>query len=50
MDERVIVVTRRLPGVPFEGLAARLRAGDPPPDGQIFGAGLDGREPPCHVN
>jgi glyoxylate reductase len=32
MDERSILVTRRLPGVPFEELASRFRAGDPPPD------------------
>ncbi len=35
MDERAIVVTRRLPGVPFGELAARFRAGDPPPDGPM---------------
>jgi len=32
MEDRAIVVTRRLPGVPFDSLAKRFRAGDPPPD------------------
>jgi glyoxylate reductase len=32
MGERAIVVTRHLPGVPFEELAARFRAGEPPPE------------------
>ena len=32
MDGRAIVVTRRLPGVPFDSLAARFRAGNPPPE------------------
>jgi glyoxylate reductase len=32
MEDRAIVVTRRLPGVPFEALARRFRAGGPPPD------------------
>ncbi len=33
MDERSILVTRRLPGVPFDELASKYRAGGPPPDG-----------------
>ncbi len=32
MERRAIVVTRHLPGVPFDGLAKRFRAGDPPPE------------------
>jgi glyoxylate reductase len=32
MEDRSIVVTRRLPGVPFDTLARRFRAGGPPPD------------------
>ncbi len=35
MEARAIVVTRRLPGVPFDALASRFRAGDPPPDGTM---------------
>jgi glyoxylate reductase len=35
MEKRAILVTRRLPGVPFGELAARFRAGDPPPDGPM---------------
>jgi glyoxylate reductase len=35
MEGRAIVVTRRLPGVPFDTLASRFRAGDPPPDGTM---------------
>ena len=31
MEDRAIVVTRRLPGVPFEALAKRFRTGAPPP-------------------
>jgi glyoxylate reductase len=30
MEDRAIVVTRRLPGVPFDSLARRFRAGAPP--------------------
>ena len=32
VEDRSIVVTRRLPGVPFDSLAERFRAGGPPPD------------------
>ncbi|RJP22264.1 MAG: D-glycerate dehydrogenase [Deltaproteobacteria bacterium] len=35
MDSRGILVTRRLPGVPFTALAGRFRAGGPPPDGPM---------------
>ena len=35
MENRSILVTRRLPGVPFDSLAKRFRAGDPPPDGPM---------------
>ena len=35
MDRRTIVVTRRLPGVPWDDLAKRFRAGDPPKDGAM---------------
>jgi len=35
VERRTIVVTRRLPGVPWEDLAKRFRAGDPPKDGTI---------------
>ena len=33
MEQCTILVTRKLPGVPFEALAARFRAGQAPPDG-----------------
>ena len=29
---RTILVTRRMPGAPWDDLAARFRAGDPPPE------------------
>jgi glyoxylate reductase len=32
MEKRSILVTRRLPGVPFDALASKFRAGDPPPE------------------
>jgi glyoxylate reductase len=35
VEERAIVVTRRLPGVPFGELAARFRSGEPPPGGPM---------------
>jgi glyoxylate reductase len=35
VEDRAIVVTRRLPGVPFDSLAKRFRAGEPPPDGPM---------------
>ncbi|GAB4237900.1 MAG: glyoxylate reductase [Deltaproteobacteria bacterium] len=35
MERRSIVVTRRLPGVPWEELAKRFRAGEAPPDGTM---------------
>jgi glyoxylate reductase len=35
VERRAIVVTRHLPGVPFDGLAKRFRAGDPPPEGTM---------------
>jgi len=56
VEERTILVTRRLPGVPWDDLAKRFRAGDPPREGmgrlatENLLAVLDGREPPCPVN
>lgn len=35
MERRTIVVTRRLPGVPWDGLAKRFPAGDPPTEGTM---------------
>lgn len=35
MVRRTIVVTRRLPGVPWDDLAKRFRAGDPPTEGTM---------------
>lgn len=35
MERRTIVVTRRLPGVPWDDLAKRFRAGDPPTEGTM---------------
>ncbi|OIP36010.1 MAG: D-glycerate dehydrogenase [Deltaproteobacteria bacterium CG2_30_66_27] len=35
MERRTIVVTRRLPGVPWDDLAVRFRAGDPPGEGTM---------------
>lgn len=35
MVRRTIVVTRRLPGVPWDELAKRFRAGDPPTEGTM---------------
>ena len=35
MERRTIVVTRRLPGVPWDDLARRFQAGDPPTDGTM---------------
>jgi len=35
VGRRTIVVTRRLPGVPWDDLAARFRAGDPPTEGTM---------------
>ncbi len=35
MERRTIVVTRRLPGVPWYDLASRFRAGDPPTEGTM---------------
>jgi len=35
VERRTIVVTRRLPGVPWDDLAVRFRAGDPPGEGTM---------------
>ena len=35
MERRTVVVTRRLPGVPWDDLAKRFRAGDPPTEGAM---------------
>ncbi|HEX2720279.1 MAG TPA: NAD(P)-dependent oxidoreductase, partial [Candidatus Deferrimicrobium sp.] len=35
VERRTIVVTRRLPGVPWDDLAKRFRTGDPPKNGTI---------------